>query len=57
MESKAKKNENELDYDPFASIDLIKMEEDVRLDQEVRFCCGLLMLLVQKHVNLSAVWI
>ena len=38
MESEATKND--LDYDPFASIDLIKMEDDVRIDQEVRFYDG-----------------
>jgi hypothetical protein len=36
METDRKKSENELDYDPFASIDLIKMEEEVKPDMEVR---------------------
>lgn len=37
MEVDKKKSENELDYDPFDSIDLIKMEDEVKLEPEVRF--------------------
>ena len=33
METERKKFENDLDYDPFDSIDLIKMEDEVRPDQ------------------------
>jgi hypothetical protein len=33
METERKKFSNDLDYDPFDSIDLIKMEDEVRPDQ------------------------
>jgi hypothetical protein len=36
METDAMKTESDLDFDLFASIDLVKMEDEVRPCQEVR---------------------